>query len=288
MGLIEKIAASETTAPAHLSVGGDGGHGPSFTLDFDDLAAKGAFTVERFGRDHVLELRAIKRALLKRIGLLHAATARRRGVGTTRGRQRNIVVVTSSRPGEGKTFTSVNLALSLALEDRKSVLLVDGDAVRPKVRSYFDLPRSAGLTDRLADPSQKLPSILWRAENAPLSVLTEGTKGAEASDLYNSEGARAFFAGVSTAAPDRIVIIDAPPALATTEAYALAQHADEVLFVVQSDATPEPAVAVALDEILEASPSVSLVLNRCAMAGGGHHYDSYDNYYAREAGKNDA
>ncbi|MEO1014166.1 MAG: hypothetical protein AAFX08_03160 [Pseudomonadota bacterium] len=281
MGLIERVVSDGPSGPERPQRPSAAAAGPQFDLDFEALAARGAFTPDGFGRAHVLELRAIKRALLKRIGLLHGGARRgTRGAG----RSRNVIVVTSTRPGEGKTFTSVNLALSLALEEKASVLLIDGDALKPKVRSYFDLPEGPGFVDRLADPKLSVASLAWRARQAPLAILGEGATRGPAADLFASDDARAFFARASAAAPDRLIIVDAPPMLATTEAFALARHADEVLFVVQADATPQQAVAMALDELLEANPSVSLVLNRCLVPGGGAHYGSYGEYYTRAPG----
>ena len=77
------------------------------------------------------------------------------------------------------------------------------------------------------------------------------------------------------------VIIDAPPVLAATEAVVLAKYVDEIVFVVEANATPEPAVASALDELLDINPNVSLLLNRCVIASGGSHYGSYE-YYDRD------
>jgi len=77
---------------------------------------------------------------------------------------------------------------------------------------------------------------------------------------------------------DRLVIFDAPPILATTEAAVLARYVDEIVFVVEADTTPEQAVAAALDELLEVNPNVSLILNRCLLPGGGDHYGSYERY----------
>ena len=69
------------------------------------------------------------------------------------GRQRNLILVTSTRAGEGKTFSAVNLALSMAMEDQIETLLVDADVPRPKVRSRLGLPSGLGLTDCLLDPT---------------------------------------------------------------------------------------------------------------------------------------
>ena len=73
-------------------------------------------------------------------------------------------------------------------------------------------------------------------------------------------------------------MIDAPPVLATTEAIMLARHVDEVIFVVEADATPEAALGAAMDELLDANPNVSLLLNRCLIGPGGSYYGSYGDY----------
>ena len=62
----------------------------------------------------------------------------------------------------------------------------------------------------------------------------------------------------------------------------LAKHVDEVVFVVEADSTPEPAAANAIDELLDITPNVSLLLNRCLISDGGFYYGSYEDYYARE------
>lgn len=260
-----------------------------FDLPEDRLAGDGFFTLNAGRQDQVLELRAIKRSLLKRLGMMRRL-GRDRGTtgesGRAGGRDRNVVLVTSTRPGEGKTFISANLALSFALEDHQPVLLIDGDAPRPKIRRVFGLDDGPGVTDHLAaGRSERAPgasSPIWRAMRdgaaTPLQIMGEGRARADATQLFASEEGRRFFREAVANRPDRLILVDAPPLLATTETFALARHADEIVFVVQADATPEPAVALALEELLEINPNVSLVLNRCLIPAGGAHYGSYQQY----------
>lgn len=247
-----------------------------FDVDFKALAAQGFYTPTARSTPLALELRAIKRRLLRRIGFFNRGVNQR--ALQQSGRQRNLILVTSTRPAEGKTFSAINLALSLACEEDIEVLLVDADTPRPKVRSHFGLPESAGLTDRLMDPTINIEELATRSRQIPLSILSEGVNVDRPGDLLGSADAQRVFTELSTARNDRLVIVDAPPVLATTEAVVLARHVDEIVFVVEADATPEPAVAAALDEILEVCPNVSLVLNRCLLAGGGTHYGSYERY----------
>ena len=261
-----------------------------FDIDFKSLAEQGFYAPTARSTALALELRAIKRRLLRRIGFLNRGADQR--VLRQSGRQRNLVLVTSTRPAEGKTFTAINLALSLACEEEIEVLLVDADTPRPKVRAHFGLPETPGLADRLMDRSLDVEALATRANQIPLSVLSEGARLDRAGDLFGSADAQRVFTELSAYRNDRLVIIDAPPVLATTEAVILARHADEIVFVVEADATPEPAVATALDELLEVNPNVSLVLNRCLLAGGGTHYGSYERYEntrseaAKRAGRN--
>jgi Mrp family chromosome partitioning ATPase len=282
MGLIERAiggakAAANDRTPDRVAVLGEM---RSVAVAFAQLRAKGVFTPEVRDEPQAFELRAIKRRLLRRIGFLQRAGRDRRQVSAA-GRNRNLILVTSTRPGEGKSFAAVNLAMSLALEEGMPVFLIDGDPARPRLRTYFDLPAGAGLTDIISDPAVSLADVGRRIEGLPLTFIGEGSKVANPTNLFGSSEAKRFFASLSALCPDGLVIIDAPPMLATTETIALARHADEVVFVVEADSTPQPAVASALDELLELNPNISLLLNRCLVPAGGSHYAAYEYYEKR-------
>lgn len=284
MGLIER------------AIGGvNGGNNPSapekvvsldglrpFEINLAALRAKGVFTPAAREEAQAYELRAIKRRLLRRIGFLQRAGKDKRQLSAA-GRNRNIILLTSTRPGEGKSFVAVNLAMSLAQEEGIPVFLVDGDPARPRLRTYFDLGPDKGLTDLIKDQGLTLGSVALKAAGLPVTFIGEGSKAANTTDLFGSIEAKRFFASLSAICPDGVVIVDAPPMLATTETIALARHADEVVFVVEADSTPQPAVATALDELLEINPNVSLLLNRCLVPAGGSHYAAYE-YYEKRSG----
>lgn len=281
MGLIEKASGAfdkpaenpgrPVAAPAQRP-----GEPSQFDIDLAALAAHGFYTPGDRASRLALEMRAIKRKLLRRTGVRNAAGDAR--MSKKGGRQRNLILVTSTRPGEGKTFFSINLALSLAYEEELEVLLVDADVPRPKIRAHFGLPQTPGLTNRLADPAMSLDGAAHRARQAPLSILSEGTPAGRTADLFSSAEAQRVFTELSMRRAGRIVVIDAPPILATAEAVMLARHVDEVVFVVEADATPQAAVETALDELLDANPNVSLVLNRCLIGPGAAYYGSYGDY----------
>lgn len=289
MGLIEKaggagengdVLREQTLAPeaAHAAP-------QLFDLDLPALAAQGFYTPAQRSERLSLELRSMKRRLLRRMGLRAGAD---RKIVRRAGRNRNLLLVTSTRPGEGKTFCAVNLALSLAFEEEMEVLLVDADMSRPKLRSHFGIPESPGLADRIADATLSLTSLCWRARQAPLTVLGEGRLAGRAVDLFSTPEAQRVFVELSTRRSGRVVIIDSPPVLATEEAVMLAREADEILFVVEADRTPEAAAAAALDELLDANANVSLVLNRCLIGAGSNYYGSYNDYSRKKTGEDAA
>ena len=228
----------------------------TFRLNFPELE-KAGFVSRPFARKRLADdLRLLKHRLMNRMNFFSLDAHR------TTGRRQNVVMVSSSWASEGKTFTAANLALSLALEDRVSVLLVDADVIRPAVHSIFGLPVTDGLTDYLRVRENDLSPYLWRAENAPLSVLPAGGPVQAPRELFRSDEMSRFIYDVSNRYSDRLVIVDTPPLLVTAEAPVLANHADQILVVVQAGRTPQSALEDALD-LLSAHDNVSLVLNQC-------------------------
>lgn len=252
---------------------------PTFKLDHAALNENGLFTADLRKSQLALELRAVKRRLLRRLGYLRASGDRQQFRKS--GRQRNLILVTSSRAGEGKTYNAANLALSLAIEDQIETLLVDADIPRPKVRKQFDLPAARGVTDILTKPGRRAKPLIWKCEDAPFSILPEGEPAEKVAELFGSAASQQLWTELATLSQDHLVIIDAPPVLATPDAVILAKYVDEIIFVVEANSTPEPAVAAAIDELLDINPNVSLLLNRCVVASGGSHYGSYE-YYGKK------
>ena len=247
-----------------------------FDLDFESLQRDGFYHPEQIAMPIAKEMRAIKRRLLRRLGYLRVSGERQQF--RMPGRQRNLVMVTSTQASEGKTYCALNLALSLALEDRIDVRLVDADIQRPKIRERFGLPSGRGLSDYLRDPERDLAKMWRHARQAPLSVLGEGAPENRPADLFATPAMEQMLTALSAENSDGLVLLDTPPVLATTEAVVLARFVDEIIFVVEANKTAEPAVASALDELLDINPNVNLVLNRCLIGQGSAHFDSYEYY----------
>ena len=147
-------------------------------------------------------------------------------------------MVTSALPGEGKTFTAINLAISIAMEFDNTVLLVDGDVAHPALPDVLGVPTSPGLLDLLTrddlDVADALVQDQHREAHAPSGRLAPPARDRAAGERTDGEpAARARVARI----PDRIIIFDSPPLLATTEARVLATHMGQIVMVVAADST---------------------------------------------------
>src|SRR5690606_32507738 len=128
-------------------------------LDMARLAAKGIVTPDAARSNLADELRVVKRPLLR-----NAA-----GKGATPVRNANLIMITSAVPGEGKSFTAANLAMSIATELDHTVLLVDADVARPSLPEIFGLPPGKGLLDVLVEPELDLSQVMLRTNVEKLS-----------------------------------------------------------------------------------------------------------------------
>lgn len=243
-------------------------------IDFNRLREGGHFTPLRRRTRLGMELRALKRRLLNRIGFFEAPR-----IGKTNARRlERLALVTSTRPGEGKTFLSLNLALSLAFEDNTPVLLIDADLNRPKIADQLGLSPQLGLSDLLTDESLRISDIVLQAEGAPLFILPAGLASADPPELFGSERAIDLLRLIRREFGDCIVVLDAPPVLAATEAMLIAREVDEVLFVVQANETRAPMLETALEELADVRTKISFVLNFCAINKSASHYGAYYEY----------
>lgn len=188
--------------------------------------------------------------------------------------QGNLIMVTSSVPGEGKSFTAINLAISMATELESTVLLVDADVAKSSVIRYLGLEADRGLLDVLRDPSVQLSDVLIKTDIAKLTVLPSGRGFAHATELLASNAMKAFVKDISTRYRDRIIIFDCPPLLATSEASVLASYMGQIVFVVEAERTPQEAVKDALALLVDCE-YVGIVLNKAPTRTSGGDYYGY-------------
>ena len=149
------------------------------------------------------EFRVIKRPLL-----INA-----RGKSAAPVANANRIMVTSSLPGEGKTYVSLNLAISLAMEVDTDVLLVDADASRPAVLDRLGLPPSKGLLDLLVEPDLSTESVVLVDERRAAFDPSGGTPQAQSTELLASEAMSRLVERLAAEDPRRIVLFDTPPLL---------------------------------------------------------------------------
>jgi len=196
--------------------------------------------------------------------------------GSHLGLPENLIMVTSAKPSEGKTFTAVNLAMSIALERDYTVLLVDGDFARPSVMKTLGLKSDKGLADVLENPSIDLADVMIRTNVDKLTILPSGVSHHLSTELLASHRMSTVVSDIAQRYNDRIVIFDAPPILATSEPSALAMHVGQIVLVVEAEKTPRAAVKEAL-EMIDSGARISVVLNRSSPRVGHAQFGSYYN-----------
>jgi receptor protein-tyrosine kinase len=236
----------------------------SVKIDLARLESTGIITPESPRSKSADEFRILKRPLL----------ANARGVSGIPVARGNLIMVTSSVPGEGKSYVSVNLAMSIAMEVDSTVLLVDGDVIAPGVPHVLGLPPAKGLVDLLTDRNLDVSDVLLRTNVPRLSLLPAGTANERASELLASAAMMELLDELSSRYTDRIILFDSPPLLPSTESRVLASKMGQIVMVVEADQTPQSKVKAALATI-ESCPVVQLVLNKVAESELGAYYGYY-------------
>jgi exopolysaccharide/PEP-CTERM locus tyrosine autokinase len=237
-------------------------------IDRDALRSAGLMPSAEAERVVTQQFRQIKRPLV----------ANAVGRGATALPNGHIIMLASALPGDGKTFTSLNLALSMALEKDVRVLLVDADVAKMHISRALGVAGEPGLLDVLRDQSVDIESVILNTDVPNLSILPAGKPTETATELLASSRMADIIARFGAADRQRIVLFDTPPLLLTTESRVLASSAGQVVLVIGAGSTPQKAVFDALDLLGEGKP-VSLVLNQCDEGSDQGYYD----YYGQQA-----
>jgi protein-tyrosine kinase len=193
--------------------------------------------------------------------------------------QPRIVMVTSARPREGKTFNSVNLALAFAAEEGVVTILVDADTVRGDTAKSLQVPAEPGLTDVLSG-TLPLSDALIQTEIPNFLILPPGAPGPHVPELLSSTAPKALFADIAERYPNHVIIMDTPPCLASTDPAALAAVAGQILFVIEAEHTQRSEIESALN-LISNCPQISFILNMIPV-GSNEHFGSYSYYYQPE------
>lgn len=246
---VRSPASKQATSRNHISI------------DWELMLDKGMLTPEMARSQMAEEYRLIKRPLLMNAfpegdnGLEHA----------------NLILVTSSVPGEGKTFTAVNLALSIAMERDKWVLLVDADVAKPSISKLVGIKPQAGLIDLLIGSNLQLSDLLVKTDIPNFTILPAGTLHQYSTELLASDTMKLFAKELSERYPDRVVIFDSPPLLAATQAPVLSNLVGQVVLVIESEVTPQHLVQEAVSK-LDSCKVLGCVLNKTKKGFGFTYY----------------
>jgi protein-tyrosine kinase len=235
-------------------------------IDLQQLAVRGFITPAAPHSQLADEFRVVKRPIIRN-------ALRKDGVAVKNG---NLVMVTSSLPSEGKTFTAVNLAMSVAMEYDNTVLLIDGDVAHPMLPTLLNVPSEPGLLDLLTRDDLDVGDALVRTNVEKLTVLPAGSRHKRATELLASEQMVNLLLELASRYSDRIIIFDSPPLLATTEARVLATHMGQIVMVVAANTTTQHAVSQALSTI-ESCEIVLMMLNKARKTDVGSYYGYYTN-----------
>lgn len=195
--------------------------------------------------------------------------------GASPGDRPRVVMITSARPREGKTFSSINLALAFAAERNLTTILIDADTVQGDTAKTLQLPSEPGLIDVLGGGCSLMDALI-QTDLPNLVVLPSGAPGPHVPELLSGKAPIALFAQIAEYYPNHVIILDTPPCLASTDAAALAPMVDQCVFVVRAGHTQRPEVESAVG-LISSCPQVSLLLNLVPI-GLSENFGSYGSY----------
>jgi exopolysaccharide/PEP-CTERM locus tyrosine autokinase len=233
-------------------------------LDLVKMRQYGIVTPDQ-GRTQIAEqFRVIKRPLL--------TNAFNKGPGMIK--NGNLIMVTSALAGEGKSFCTVNLAMSIAMEMDRTVLLVDADVARPSIPKILGVGTERGLLDILVEEDLSLADVLIKTDVEKLTLLTAGRRHSHSTELLASRNMGELLKELAERYADRVVIFDSPPLLLTSEARVLASQMGQIVLVVEAETTSQQAVKETLRQI-ESCDVVNLIYNKTRTFSGGEYYGYY-------------
>ena len=233
-------------------------------LDFKYFEENGIITPETMDSIKAEEFRALKRPLLRN-------AFGKKAIAVENG---NMIMVTSSLPEEGKTFTALSLAMSIALEKDTTVLLVDADVINPSLSRFLNIQENIGLTDYLQEPDIELGNVIINTDLENLRVLPAGSQYTESTELLASERMERLIQELSERYHDRVVLFDSPPLLLTSQAIVLSHLMGQIVVVVEAEKTPKTVVKEAV-ELLDADQAIGLVLNKTKKFSRNSYYGTY-------------
>jgi protein-tyrosine kinase len=190
----------------------------------------------------------------------------------------NLLLVTSARPGEGKSFLSTNLAGSIARQGDHHVLLVDADSKRDSICFGLGLTQASGLLDLVANPRLDPSPMIVRTPIERLSILPVGRERERSAELFSTHEMTRLIQSLGRRYADRLLILDAPPCLSTSDPAVLAQVVGQILFVVEANRTQREEIEASLD-LIQSCPTITMVLNK-QQVSSRYTFGAYSSYYS--------
>ena len=274
---LESSVVSSSTAPSAAGAQVRKTTQQEASIDFERLKAAGMLTPDASQGRLADEYRAIKRPLLKNAF----------GGGVVALTHGNLIMVTSALPGEGKSFTSIGLAMSMAMELDHTVMLVEADVARPAICRYCGIPEpQQGLVDYLADADIDLSDLLMKTNVPKLTLLPAGRRHPSSAELLGSYAMRELMDQLANRYPDRVVIFDSPPLLLSNEAVTLSSLMGQVVVVIEASKTQQTQAKQAI-ALLDPDQTIGVVLNKNRAAEGAGYGGYGYGYGYGAAGRED-
>ena len=193
----------------------------------------------------------------------------------------NVIMITSALPNAGKTFCSMNLALSISLERELNVLLVDADVAKRHISRELGLAEAPGLIDLLLDESLHIEESLVRTDMNDIQVLPAGRGHPQATELLASDRMSTIIKELATRYSDRIILLDSPPLLITSEAQALASQVGQIALIVEAGETTQQSLLQTI-EVLDGDKAINFILNKSRHSSQFGYYGGDYGYYGYE------
>lgn len=241
-------------------------------LDLDALRGAGYVTPTSARSRITEEFRVIKRPLL-----LNAFSSR----DGRPARNGHVIMVTSAVGGEGKTFATINLAMSIALERDLNVLVIDTDVVKQDLTKRLGVESKEGLVDLLLDERLDVGDVLIRTNVPNLSIVTAGHNHPQSTELLASRRMANLVEEMASRYSDRVILIDTPPILESTEPASLALHVGQIVMIVEADRTGRKTLDEAVSA-LNTPTNASFVLNKTSRRLPWDRYGGYYGSYGKD------
>ncbi len=253
----------EKTPKMHIGRVGESSSSSSQSVEIDikHLINQGFLNPDDAQSEINEEFRQIKRPLLNNI----------RGKSAHVIDKANLIQVTSSLQGEGKTFNAINLALAMAMEMDFKVLLVDADVVKPSVAKELNIKTDKGLIEYLSGEVSELSELMLNTNIPKLTILPAGNRHNLTTELVSSDVMEHLFTELSGRYSDRVVIIDSPPILQTNESVLISQKVGQIVFIVEQNSTAQSDVESAISK-LDANAVIGVVMNKSRSGETGSYY----------------